>query len=74
MGNKYTIDCNGTGGRYRVWWLSPSGHTCERLFSTRESAELWVDETELIESDDAARNASILHRNLPVMNADRGKN
>lgn len=27
----------------RVWWLSPAGHTCERVFANLPAARAWVD-------------------------------
>jgi hypothetical protein len=40
---EYVIDQGGLDGRFRVWWNVIGRGTCEREFSTRESAERWVD-------------------------------
>lgn len=36
------IDQNGTGGRWRVWWVGADGLTREMVFRSRSAAEEWA--------------------------------
>jgi hypothetical protein len=44
----FTVDRNGIGDTWRVWWIGPDEYSYERSFSTREAAIRWAKETHFL--------------------------
>lgn len=39
----YTVDDQGTDGKYRAWWIGQNGMIYQQLFETQERAEQWAE-------------------------------